>query len=385
MERKTNGKYNWEFKEMVVELYQSGQSVRKLSSEYGLSEVTIYKWIKAFTPIEGTGEEKMTPADYQQMKKEMLKLKEENEIPKKGYGHIRKKVADKEVLTAIQEIKKQHPVQMVCETLDVPRSTYYRSLNQKPSSRDRENQKLKRMILEIYRKSKQRYGAPKIHRMLFNQGLSLSLKRVQRLMRKMGIFSITHKKFRPYSKKTSIQERTNLLKRDFTTMGLNQKWVSDLTYVHTSQDGWCYLASVMDLHSKKIVGYSFSRRMTTEVVMKAIKNACLSQPTAPGLILHSDLGSQYTSEELTQFLQQKDIQQSFSANGCPYDNACIESFHAILKKEEVHHRCYRDFDEAKVAIFQFIEGWYNRNRVHSGLDYLTPQTVEDQLNQSLSA
>jgi putative transposase len=138
----------------------------------------------------------------------------------------------------------------------------------------------------------------------------------------------------------------------------------------------------MDLHAKKIVGYSFSRSMTTDLVMKALGNAYSIQKPAKGLLLHTDLGSQYTSYEFIQYVQSYGIIQSFSQKGCPYDNTCIESFHAILKKEEVNHVQYLDYHSAKLAIFQFIEGWYNRKRIHSSLGYKTPQSIENQITQS---
>ncbi|SDW33562.1 Integrase core domain-containing protein [Marininema mesophilum] len=163
--------------------------------------------------------------------------------------------------------------------LGIARSSYYRIKNRKPSQREIEN-----------------------------QGLSVSIKRVQRFMQRLGIASITYKKFRPFGKGTSpIKEG----KRDFSTTGLNQKWVSDITYIPSLRDGWCYLSSVMDLHSKKMIAYSFSRTMTTAVVRKAIQYALNEQTTSPGLILHSDLGSQYTSEELTTFLERQHLRLNF--------------------------------------------------------------------------
>lgn len=175
---------------------------------------------------------------------------------------------------------------------------------------------------------------------------------------------------------------TNLLKRDFSTQTINEKWVADITYIPTVKDGWCYLASVLDLHSKKIVGYSFSRSMTSELVIEAFQNAYTNQKPRKGLLLHTDLGSQYTSSEFTQHVHKYQMEQSFSQKGCPYDNACIESFHAILKKEEVYHTQYLDYSAAKVAMFQFIEGWYNRNRIHSSLGYQTSQAIEDQIRKT---
>ncbi|ANB58805.1 integrase core domain protein [Anoxybacillus sp. B7M1] len=137
----------------------------------------------------------------------------------------------------------------------------------------------------------------------------------------------------------------------------------------------------MDLHSKKVVGYSFSRSMTTDLVIRDLENAYSVQKPTKGLLLHTDLGSKYTSFKFTRYVQSHSIMQLFSQKGGPYDSVCIESFHAILKKEEVNH-AYLDYHSVKLAMFQFIEGWYNRKRIHSSLGYKTPQSVEDQIKQS---
>src|SRR5699024_8159984 len=209
--------------------------------------------------------------------------------------------------------------------------------------------------------SHKRYGAPKIYHCLLKE----------------GIRSITVKKFRPTSSKETIVERENLLERDFTTETINEKWVGDITYIHTLRDGWCYLASILDLHTKKVIGYSFSRTMTVDVVKRALKNAYHAQKPSEGLIFHSDLGAQYTSDEFAKLIRRFKMTHSFSYKGSPYDNACIESFHAILKKEEVNHVRYLNFKSARLALFQYIEGWYNRKRIHGSIHYKTPQEMED--------
>jgi putative transposase len=213
--------------------------------------------------------------------------------PKKGYGHIRKKVTEAELNHFIEEHKDQYPVQKMCEVLAVPRSSYcyYDSLEKTVSKREQENQEITKEIQRIHLESKTRYGAPKIHKALLNSGFYLSLKRVQRLMRKAGIRSITKKKYRPYPSKEKVVQLDNLLMRNFSTHTINEKWAADITYIPTIRDGWCYLASVLDLHSKKIVGFSLSRSMTSELVIEALQNACLSQKPREGLILHTDLGS----------------------------------------------------------------------------------------------
>src|SRR5699024_7340052 len=277
----------------------------------------------------------------------------------------------------IHDQKENHSIQTMCEVLEVPRSTYYQSLNKTISNREQENNELTKEIIEIHKESKQRYGAPKIHQQLIKKGYKASLNRVQRLMKKANIRSIVVKKFRPTPSKETIVERENLLERDFSTETINEKWVGDITYIHTLRDGWSYLASVMDLHTKKIVGYSFSRTMTTDLFIRALENAYQAQKPDEGLIFHSDLGTQYTSTDFAKVIKKFNMTHSFSYKGSPYDNACIESFHAILKKEEVNHVQYFDHKSAELALFQYIEGWYNRKRIHGSMGYITPQEMED--------
>ena len=186
-----------------------------------------------------------------------------------------------------------------------------------------ENEAVLARIQTIHAESKGRYGAPKIHYLLTQEKVDFSLNRVQRIMKKAGIRSTIVKKYRPTSSTGQVVERENLLEQNFETTTINEKWVADITYIHTLRDGWCYLASVLDLHTKKIVGYSFSKSMTTELVLQALANAIDVQQPEEGLILHTDLGSQYTSEDFEKAVKEAKFKQSFSRKGCPYDNACI--------------------------------------------------------------
>lgn len=147
-----------------------------------------------------------------------------------------------------------------------------------------------------------------------------------------------------------LDDKENVLKRDFTTKRVNEKWVTDITYIHVLKEGWTYLASVMDLYSRKIVGYAYGTSMTAELAAQAVKNACLNVPDTKGIVLHSDLGSQYTSQAFESYLLEKEMIHSFSRKGNPYDNVCIESFHSILKKEEIYLHHYKDFNEAQKAM-----------------------------------
>ena len=198
-------------------------------------------------------------------------------------------------------------------------------------------------------------------------------------MKNQGLRSVVVKKYRHHSEKGVVPDnKENILNQDFTTTNINQKWCTDITYIHVLKDGWTYLASVMDLYNRKIIGYAYGKTMTTELALKAVENACMNVPYTKGIILHSDLGSQYTSQLFERYMLKNEMLHSFSRKGNPYDNACIESFHSVLKKEEVYLNTYQDFGEAQMAIFEYIESWYNRRRIHSAINYMTPQQKEDE-------
>lgn len=231
---------------------------------------------------------------------------------------------------------------------------------------------------QVFEESKQRYGAVKICRALNQNGISCSLKRVQRHMVSQKLRSVVIKKYNHHANHGSVpNDKQNLINRDFEADTINRKWCTDITYIHVQKEGWTYLASVMDLCSRKIIGYAYGTSMTAELATEAVKNACLNVKDTTGIILHSDLGSQYTSQIFESYLCSRGMLHSFSRKGNPYDNACIESFHAVLKKEEIYLHTYQDSREARRAIFEYIESWYNRKRIHSAIEYMTPQQKED--------
>lgn len=203
-----------------------------------------------------------------------------------------------------------------------------------------------------------------------------SEKRVQRLMKKLGIMAVTVKRFKPKRSVSTDNDLPNLLMRDFSASRINQKWVADITYIHTLKDGWCYLASILDLCSHKVVGFEFGQKMDKSLVIKALDKAMLRQGKPENVILHTDRGSQYLSNEYIVKSDLYKVQRSYSSKGNPYDNAVIESFHAILKKEEVYRKVYRSFEEARKELFKYIEGWYNNRRIHGSINYMTPNEYE---------
>jgi putative transposase len=275
----------------------------------------------------------------------------------------------------------------MCHVLGVSRSGYYEWLNRKPSKRALENQVLNEEIKSLYELSKGRSGSPKLTIDLRDRGIFVSRPRVARIMKKMGIRSIISKKFKVVTTDSdhSFSISPNLLERDFTAERKGQKWVSDITYVRTLQ-GWLYLTIIMDLYDRKIIGWSMSHGMDAEsTVIAAFKMAIKNRPVNPfELIFHSDRGVQYACNQFRAYLGRYNIIQSMSRKGNCWDNAVAESFFKIIKSEMVYHSLFKTIPEAKVAIFEFIEIWYNKKRKHSYLKYMTPEQFET-LNQKIAA
>ena len=267
---------------------------------------------------------------------------------------------------------------MLCKVIQLPRSVYYYHKTHTTNKYKEANKKLDIEIMQIYNDSKKRYGSPKIQKILEKSGNKVSQKRVARRMRFLKIQSITIKKYRPAHSKNKVDDngKENLLKQDFKANNLREKMLSDITYIYTKELGWTYLAIVLDLCSLSVIGYSYSNKMDAKLVKEAIYKASQKGQFKKGAIFHSDLGSQYTSNKVEEYLKELGLKHSYSKKGYPYDNASMESFNAILKKEEVNQKEYNTFKEAKRAIFEFIEGWYNRNRIHSTLEYKTPAEIE---------
>ena len=193
-------------------------------------------------------------------------------------------------------------------------------------------------------------------------------------MKVLGLRSIIVKKYNHAgnSKTDNTKEYPNLLEQDFFAEKPSNKWVGDITYIYTKETGWTYLAIVMDLFDLKVVGWSYGLNMTDDLVIDALNKALINRGLNKDGIFHSDRGSQYTSNDYEQLLNTLKIKHSYSKKGYPYDNASMESFNAILKKEEVNVNNYETFEEAKLAIFEFIESWYNNKRIHSTIGYITP-------------
>ena len=284
----------------------------------------------------------------------------------------------------IEDHRDEFPAVRMHEVLDVSRSGYYAWHNRPVSAREMANRELYKKIEVVYNESHETYGSPRIYHALEKQGVACSENRVARLMRLRGLRAKQTKRYKTTTKRNKADPvAPNLLKRDFVAEQPNQKWLTDITYIPTLE-GWLYLAAVLDLYSRRIVGWAMSGRMTSALTRDALKMAIRQRQPEADLIHHSDQGSQYTAGEYQQLLKDWGIQVSMNGVGTWYDNAPMESFFGSLKSEWVHHRVYRTRDEARSDIFYYIEAFYNRCRLHSSLDYLSPEAYEQLYHQQQS-
>jgi len=263
----------------------------------------------------------------------------------------------------------------MCHVFEVSRSGFYDWLTRKPSIRHEENRKIIDRIRVIYYDSKSRYGSPKVTKVLESQGTKISRQRVARMMRWDGLRSIIKKKYRisTTDSKHNWSIAKNHLNREFEVKSKSKAWVSDITYIRINQS-WLYLTIVMDLYDRKIIGWALSKTMTTQdTVIPAWRMAILNRPITTPLIFHSDRGVQYASREFRKELRGILVTQSMSRKGNCWDNAVAENFFKIIKSELIYHKQYNSHKQARLEVFEFIEMWYNRKRIHSYLGYKTPE------------
>jgi transposase InsO family protein len=273
-------------------------------------------------------------------------------------------------------------VEEMCRILSVSRSGFYRWCKNSPSRRQKQNQQLISHIRQIHAESNRNYGSPRITDALRNRGFNYNHKRVERLMRINGICSKRKRKFKVTThSKHQRAVAANLIKRDFSVKQPNRLWTSDITYVRT-QEGWLYLAVFLDAYSRRIVGWSMNHRLSDQLIINAFKQAWLHRQPLPGLVVHSDRGSQYCSRCFKELLDTQSYRQSMSSTGNCYDNAITESFFATLKVELIHDERYRTRNQARRSIFKYIEIFYNRSRIHSSIGGVSPDQFEKMNNSA---
>lgn len=272
-------------------------------------------------------------------------------------------------------------IEMMAKIFKVSRSGYYKYLNKKETPRLRQTIELTDQIRLIHKQNRQVYGSPRICAVLNKLGHKCSRKRVAKIMQQNNIQAKTRKTWK-YSTKDSSKLSTltpNLINKKFSAIAENMVWVSDITYVRT-REGWLYVSVVLDLYSRKIVGLSMDKYADSNLVIKSLSQAIYHRNPNSRLIVHSDRGCQYTSYEYQNFISKHDIAPSMSAAGYCYDNAAMESFFHTLKTEHVFFCDFETRSSASTSIFEYVEVFYNRQRIHSTLNYLSPLEFEKQGN-----
>ena len=278
----------------------------------------------------------------------------------------------------VREHQQQFPIGALCRVMQVASSGYYAWRSRPESPRRRANRALTAQIRAAYSRSRKRYGRRRIHAQLQREGIGCSPNRVGRLMGQEGLQGIGRRKFRATTdSRHSFPVAPNLLARDFTATAPDQIWVSDITYLRTEQ-GWDYLATVMDLYSRRIVGWAMQSTLERSLTLRALAMAVAQRRPDPGLIHHSDRGSQYACGDYQKALQRRGLLPSMSRKGDCWDNAPGESLFGTLKCELVHHWGRPPRDRARREVFDLIEVFYNRQRLHSSLGYLSPADFERQ-------
>lgn len=276
----------------------------------------------------------------------------------------------------------------MCRVLDVSESGYYAWRERPPSEHEREDAKLAALIQRLFSEHRQVYGSPRIHAALAQLGIHVGRKRVVRLMQGLGLSALPNKRGKPQttSADPSAKYAPNLLDRDFTAQAPNSKWVTDSTMIAT-REGWLYLAVVLDLFSRRVIGWAMGETEDAELVTLALRMALARRrpdTTCLPLLHHSDRGSEYTSRRYLDCLKAEGIEVSMSGTGNCYDNAAMESFFATLKKECVHRQKFQTRRQACQAIFEYLECFYNPVRLHSTLGYQSPRTFEQAAEQPMS-
>jgi putative transposase len=285
------------------------------------------------------------------------------------------------IYTFIEAQKTNHRISRMCRILKVSKSGFYDWRDRAPSTRAQADALLTQKIVRIHKDSRETYGAPRIHFELRMLGVRCARKRVARLMREAGLFGCGGRRRKARTTLRSQAECTPpapdlLVKRNFTPEAPDRLWVADITYVRT-WEGWLYLSFVLDTYSRKVVGWSMANHLRTELVLDAVNMAIYNRRPSPGLIHHSDRGSQYTSVEFGGRLKEAGLLPSMGSVADAYDNSMAESFVSTLKRELIHRHSWPTRQIARTALFEYIEGFYNTRRRHSALGHMSPSEYEE--------
>lgn len=277
---------------------------------------------------------------------------------------------------AIDEHRDRYPLKIMCKAMGVSESGYHAWRVRPLSKRKADEARLVGLIEKIHLGSRGTYGSPRVHAILSGLGENCSLQRVARLMKRHGIRAKTKRKFKATTNsKHNLPVASNILDRDFSPEAPNQAWAGDITYLWTNE-GWLYLAVVLDLFSRRVIGWAMEPTLSRELALKALRMAIRSRQPDSGLLVHSDRGSQYASKDYQSLLRTHKITCSMSRKGNCWDNSVVESFFGTLKQEHIFFCEFMTREEARGSVFEWIEGFYNRKRAHSTLGFLSPMDYE---------
>jgi putative transposase len=371
--------YPPEFPARVVDLVRSGRTLLSLSKEFGVTDTTIRSWVRQADLDRGRRTDGLTTEE----KQELSRLRKEGRAapqgarhPGKSRGLVRPRGGDaQEAFRFVRTSQAVHAAAVVCRVLGVSASGYHAWRTRPPSRRATEDAELIQRIKAIHAMSDGTYGAPRIRAELADvDGRQVGIRHIARLMRKAGIANVSRRRFCVTTTRDGAPASPDLVARKFDADGPNELWVADITYVPTSA-GFLFLAVVIDVWSRKVVGWSMATHLRTELVLAAFDMA-VTQRQPVGVVRHSDHGTQYTSIAFGQRCQQAGVRPSMGTVGDAYDNALCESFFASLECELLDRHAFQTHAEARMAVFRYIEGWYNPHRRHSALDYQSPVNYE---------
>ena len=372
--------YSQSEKDEIIQMYKSGESFKNLLKLTKIPESTLYRWTKGYRQSITVNKKKLYRHDIELILNENERLKKENTLWQKSkctsYAPLSEKLSE---MIRLKE-ETNCDVRTLCRTFGVLRSTYYHRALRSPQKTqlEIENEELKPVIKQIFIDSKNRFGSQMIKIKMADMGYAISPRRISRLMQEMGLVCNSQKRtLAEYKRchKKSIFYTENQLKQNFTQLHPNRAWVSDITYLRTKEKVY-YLCVIIDLFSRKIIGYKLSDSLESSIVTDCLRMALAKREIGEKLIFHSDQGIQYLSVEFRSLLKKQGISQSFSKPGYPYDNAVAESFFAHFKKDEVYKNIYENFEPLHAAVKEYVH-FYNVERPHYALGMLTPQQKEN--------
>jgi transposase InsO family protein/transposase-like protein len=369
-----------EFKEQAVRIVrESGKPIATVARELDLTETALRSWVRQAEIDAGRGASGALTTEERARGARAAAARESDVAdgarhPKKSDGLLRE--GEPVRFRFIAAEKATFPIRLLCRTLRVSRAGFYAWQGRAPSARAQADDQLGVEIAAIHAQTRHRYGSPRIHAELVERGCRTGRKRVARLMRVHGLAARCRRRFRVTTQsRHPFPIAPNILARQFKRPEPDQAWVTDITYIPTGE-GWLYLAVILDLYSRFAVGWAMRDRITDDLTLDALGMALARRRPSPGLLIHSDRGSQYASGDYQRVLAQNEIVCSMSRRGNCWDNAVAESFFASLKVELVHDATWATRTAARAELFDYLEGFYNAQRRHSALGYLSPRAFE---------